>query len=555
MEQGDAALTQRRWLGRLAARQRRLIGLSMGAGLFVGLATIVQMALLAGWLSALLVDDAAPKELVGLGVALIVVLALRAAAQWAQEVAGQEASLRIRQAARAELLAHIEALGPVRLGGRHSAALGGQLVEQVEALDGYFARFLPQLRLAVAIPALIAVLVLWLDWLAAIFLLLAAPMIPLFMALVGIGAERLNRQQFAAVSRLAGHFLDRVRGITTLQLFNRAEQASAEVHAAADDYRRLSMRTLRLAFLSSAVLEFFAAVAIAVLAIYTGFGLLGYIDYGPSSQLTLFSGLLILLLAPEFFQPLRTLSQHYHDRAAALGAADALVALLNVPLPKGGAERRPSDGESGVSLDGVSVTFAGRGRVLGPLDLRIAPGECVALAGPSGAGKSTLLQLIAGFVDSDTGRVVTPAGEIAWMDQRPLLIHGSLADNLRLAAPGASDAAIERALEQAGLGELLDALPAGIDTALGERGAGLSGGQAQRLALARVFLSGASLVLLDEPTASVDDDTQAALIEALRALTAAGRTLIIATHHPALMGMAGRVVRIEDGRRVDEVMS
>ncbi|MDR5905812.1 thiol reductant ABC exporter subunit CydD [Franzmannia qiaohouensis] len=547
-------LTPRRWLGRLAARQRRLIGLSMGAGLCVGLATIVQMALIAGWVSALLVDDAEPTSLAGLGVALIVVLALRAAAQWAQEVAGQEASLRIRQAARSELLAHIEALGPVRLGGRHSAALGGQLVEQVEALDGYFARFLPQLRLAVAIPAVIAVLVLWLDWLAAIFLMLAAPMIPLFMALVGIGAERLNRQQFAAVSRLAGHFLDRVRGITTLQLFNRAEQASAEVHAAADDYRRLSMRTLRLAFLSSAVLEFFAAVAIAVLAIYIGFGLLGYIDYGPSPQLTLFSGLLILLLAPEFFQPLRTLSQHYHDRAAALGAADALVALLNLPLPKGAARRQPSDGQSVVSLDGVSVTFAGRGRVLGPLDLTIAPGECVALAGPSGAGKSTLLQLIAGFVDSDTGRVTVPAGEVAWMDQRPLLIHGSLADNLRLAAPEASDADIERALEQAGLGELLGALPAGIDTALGERGAGLSGGQAQRLALARVFLSGASLVLLDEPTASVDDDTQTALIEALKALTAAGRTLIIATHHPALMGMAGRVVRLEDGRRVDEVM-
>ncbi|MBD3894422.1 thiol reductant ABC exporter subunit CydD [Halomonas sp. ML-15] len=558
MAQGGASpetLTPRRWLQRLAAQQRRLIGLSVGAGLAVGLATIVQMALLAGWISALLVHGVAPQELLWWGLALVLVLALRAGAQWAQEVTGLEASLRIRQAARAELVTHIEALGPVRLGGLHSAAIGGQLVEQVEALDGYFARFLPQLRLAVAIPAIIAALVVWLDWLAALFLLLAAPMIPVFMALVGIGAERLNRRQFAAVSRLAGHFLDRVRGITTLQLFNRAEQASDEVHAAADHYRRLSMRTLRLAFLSSAVLEFFAAVAIAVLAIYIGFGLLGYINYGPSPQLTLFSGLLILLLAPEFFQPLRTLSQHYHDRAAALGAADALVNLLNTPLPEAGSVNRVGETPAAVSLQQAGVSFLGRGRVLGPLDLEIAPGECVALVGPSGAGKSTLLQLIAGFVDSDSGEVTRAAGEIAWMDQRPLLIHGSLADNLRLAAPAASDDEIQLALQRAGLGELLSALPAGIDTALGERGVGLSGGQAQRLALARVFLSRAQLLLLDEPTASLDEETEAFVVEALQALTEEGRTLVVATHHPALMAMADRVIRLEQGRRVDEVGS
>ncbi|SDK78394.1 ATP-binding cassette, subfamily C, CydD [Franzmannia pantelleriensis] len=553
MQQGDAPLTPRQWLQRLAKPQRRLTSLAVAAGLVVGLATIGQMVLLAWWISGVLVDGASVAELAWVAGALIGVLLLRAVAQWLQEVAGQEASLRIRQAARHELLAHIEALGPMRLSGRHSAALGSQLVEQVEALDGYFARFLPQLRLAVAIPALIAVLVMWLDWLAAIFLLLAAPMIPLFMALVGIGAERLNRRQFAAVSRLSGHFLDRVRGIATLQLFNRAEQATEDVHAAADEYRRLSMRTLRLAFLSSAVLEFFAAVAIAVLAIYIGFGLLGYIDYDPSPQLTLFSGLLILLLAPEFFQPLRTLSQHYHDRAAALGAADALVALLNTPLPKADAGRQVAGRDAGVSLNHVSVSFPGRGRVLGPLDLAVEPGECVVLVGPSGAGKSTLLQLIAGFVDSDTGRVAVPAGEVAWMDQRPLLIHGSLADNLRLVAPEASNTAIQGALEGAGLGELIAALPAGIDTSLGERGAGLSGGQAQRLALARVFLSPASLVLLDEPTASVDDETEAVVISALQALSEEGRTLILATHHPALMAMADRKVRLVNGTHVDEV--
>lgn len=554
------SLTPRRWLARLADEQRRLIALTVIAGLLVGLATMVQMGLLAWWVSGLLMHDAAMSELAGIAAGLVVVMLLRAIAQWCQDVCGQEASLRIRSRARRDLIAHLEALGPMRLGGRHSAAIGSQLVEQVEALDGYFARFLPQLRLAMALPLAILVVVLWLDWLAALFLLLSAPMIPLFMALVGMGAERLNRQQFAAVNRLAGHFLDRVRGITTLQLFNRTQVAGDEVHAAADDYRRLSMRTLRLAFLSSAVLEFFASVAIAVLAIYIGFGLLGYIDYGPSPDLTLLSGLLILLLAPEFFQPLRSLSQHYHDRAAALGAADGLVALLNEPLPEAvAASSAPTGLDSKtsalLSVAGASVSHPGRGRVLGPIDLSVMPGECIALVGPSGAGKSTLLQLLAGFVDAGTGSVSRTPHEIAWMDQRPLLIHGSLADNLRLAAPEASDAELEAALGRVGLATLLECLPNGLATGIGERGIGLSGGQAQRLALARVFLSRAALVLLDEPTASLDTDSESLVIETLRQLVDEGRTLVIATHHPALMTLASRVVRLESGQCIAEERS
>ncbi|KAA0013639.1 thiol reductant ABC exporter subunit CydD [Billgrantia pellis] len=530
----------RRWLAAHAAGQRGWLTLAALAGVSVGVATVAQMALLAWIVSRLIIDDAAPGELGGAFALLAGVLVLRALAQWGQEVAGQEASLRIRQRVRAELLDHLAALGPVRAGDRHSGGLANQLVEQVEALDGYFARFLPQLRLAVAVPLLILGVVLWLDWLAALFLLLAAPLIPLFMALVGMGAARLNSEQFAAVSRLSGHFLDRVRGIATLQLFHRTAEATAEVHRAADRYRQLSLRTLRVAFLSSAVLEFFASVAIAVVAIYVGFGLLGYIDYGPAGELTLFSGLLILLLAPEFFQPLRSLAQHYHDRAAALGAADAMLVLLAEPVR--GATSRPLDSEKDLAvLKMATLSHPGRGRVVGPLSVSVQAGEVVAVIGPSGAGKSALLQLLAGFVTPDTGqRLVRPGLGIAWLDQRPLLIHGSLADNLRLAAPEASDSELCQALERARLGELLVALPEGLDTRLGEGGVGLSGGQAQRLALARVFLSRASLVLLDEPTASLDEDTEARVVESLRALAAEGRALVIATHHPALMAMAGR---------------
>ncbi|MGB8712574.1 MAG: thiol reductant ABC exporter subunit CydD [Onishia taeanensis] len=550
-------LTPKRWLKGLAAGERRRLTLATLAGLGVGLCTIVQMLLLAIIIDRLLTG--APEAPVGvLFVALIGVLGLRALAQWAQETTAQAASLAIRARARTALLDQLTALGPVRLSSRHSAGLGSQLVEQVEALDGYFARFLPQLRLATALPLVIFAIVLGLDWLAAIFLLLAAPLIPLFMALVGMGAQRLNQAQFAAVTRLSGHFLDRVRGITTLQLFGRTATAAGEVFGAADDYRARSMKTLRIAFLSSAVLEFFASVAIAVIAIYVGFGLLGYIAYGPSPSLTLFSGLTILLLAPEFFQPLRSLSQHYHDRAAALGAAEALVGILNETPPEA-SQTRPAGsahGDAAVRLTDVCVEHVGRGQVLGPVSLEVSRGEVIALAGPSGAGKSTLLQLIAGFVAPSHGRVErTSDVRPAWMDQRPLVIQGTIADNLRLADTQASDERMREALKRAGLAGLLSRLPEGLKTPIGERGAGLSGGQAQRLALARVFLSDASLVLLDEPTASLDEDSEAEVAASLARLVEEGRTLVIATHHPALMAMADRVVRIQAGQRVEEAMA
>ncbi|MDN3557880.1 thiol reductant ABC exporter subunit CydD [Halomonas maura] len=549
------ARTARSWLARLAHAEQRWLALAVAAGLVAGALTVAQLALLAWLVTALLVEGTPLAALVPGFLALATLLVLRALAQWGQDAAGLAASLRLRTRARAELLDHLARLGPVGIAGHHTASLANRVVDQVEALDGYVARFLPQRRLAVAMPLLVLAVVAWLDWLAALFLLLSAPLIPLFMALVGMGAERLNREQFDAVSRLSRHFIDRVRGLATLQLFGHTRAATREVHAAADDYRRRSMRTLRLAFLSSAVLEFFAAVAIAMVAIYVGFGLLGYIAYGPADELTLFSGLLVLLLAPEFFQPLRSLAQHYHDRAAALGAAEGLVALLEeTPRRAGRAPAAPHGAHSLVELAGVTVSHPERGRVLGPLDLTLARGEILAVSGPSGAGKSTLLQLLAGFVGPSEGaRRVAGDHAFAWMDQRPLLIHGSLADNLRLAAPEADEAALRRALERAGLGELLAALPAGLDTALGERGVGLSGGQAQRLALARVFLSPAPLVLLDEPTASLDAASEARVLAGLAALAAEGRTLVIASHQPAPLALARRVLRLREGREAGAV--
>ena len=341
--------------------------------------------------------------------------------------------------------------------------------------------------------------------------------------------------------------------MTTLQLFGRTSAAQQDVWYATDGYRRLSMRTLRLAFLSSAVLEFFSSVAIAVVAMYVGFGLLGYIEYGPAASLTLFSGLAVLLLAPEFFQPLRTLSQHYHDRAAALGAAESVVNILNQPsLVSGHHYMAPRSDRSAIELKAACVAYPSRGQVIGPIDLTIQQGEVVVLSGVSGSGKSTLLALLAGFIAPSAGKYLRQeSSRYAWLDQQPCLLHGSLIDNLRLAAPEASRGEMLAALHRAGFGPLLTQLPEGLDTLIGERGVGLSGGQAQRLALARVYLSNAPLVLLDEPTASLDQETEQFVMAALLELAQEGRTLVIATHHPAVIAAAQRHLAFEQGELVE----
>jgi len=540
-----------KWLTQQATRERRLLGMAALCGALAGLATVAQLVWLAWIVAEVIEQTEALARLWWPFAGLIALLGLRAMLSAAQELCAQMASQRLRQRVRRDVLDHLQSLGPVRAAQFHGADVAQRWVEQVEALEGYFARFYVQLRLVLISPLVILAIVVSQDWLAAILLALTAPLIPLFMALVGMGAESLNREQFVAVARLSRHFVDRVRGITTLRLFGLGEQATREVTLVADDYRRRSLRTLRLAFLSSAVLEFFSSVSIAVVAIYIGFGLLGDIPFGPAQSLTLFSGLLILLLAPEFFQPLRTLSQHYHDRASALAAADSLLELLDTPIAPA---RQTSTTASAsatlpedvmLQLEAVTLAHPGRGRVLGPLDLTLKAHEVLVISGPSGAGKSSLLQLMAGFVAPDDGHCHRHAAtRLAWMDQRPLLMQGSLADNLRITAPDASDDDIAQALTRAGLAEVLAALPQGIDSPLGEGGRGLSGGQAQRLALARVFLSDAPLVLLDEPTASLDAETEQRLIAGFRALAEEGRTLVIATHHPALRAMATRQLHL-----------
>lgn len=554
------AAEAKRWLRSLSSEVRGPLVAAVIAGTLAGVFTVVQLGLVAGIVQAALVEGRPVASLTGWFAALLAALALRTLAQGVQTRFAARGSARVQARVRQQMLASWAESGPVRLMDSSAGTLAREWLDHVAALHGYFARFQPQMWLSVISPLIILIVVFQLDWLAAIFLILAAPLIPLFMALVGMGAENVNQRHFETVARLSGFFLDRVRGLTTLQLFGQTEPASAEIRLRSDQYRRLTMETLRIAFLSSAVLEFFSSVAIAVVAIYIGFGLLGSIQYGPAADLTLFSGLFVLLLAPEFFQPLRQLSQHYHDRASALGAARLILDRIQSAPPRptatntkvcDAAQREAR--EVAVVLSGVGLTFPNGRSGLVDVSLTVPVGSTTVLAGPSGGGKSTLLHVIAGFLPTDTGTVrvfgAAPGQQaFGWLGQSPFLKQGSWADNLRLVAPDATEAQMVAALKTVGLEQLIGSRRDGINSPVGESGAGLSGGQARRLSLARCFLADYSLILLDEPTAGLDQASEEQVIAALAELARRGKTLIVSTHHSAVMAMADQVCSVAHGR-------
>jgi ATP-binding cassette subfamily C protein CydD len=544
----------KQWLKGLAkAHSKGVIGTAL-AGLLAGLATIVQMTLLATIIHQGLVDNVTLAELTPYFLGLLATLGVRALAQGWQTTLASRCSQQVRQQVRQQLNDCWQATGPVSLNQSSAGTHTREWLDHVDALHGYFARFLPQMLIATLLPLIILVFAFWLDWLAGLFLLFAAPLIPFFMALVGMGAESLNQQHFQTVSRLSGQFLDKVRGLTTLQLFQQTGPASEVLQQRSDQYRFITMKTLRVAFLSSAVLEFFSSVAIASVAMYVGFGLLGAIDFGPAADLTLFSGLLVLLLAPEFFQPLRTLSQHYHDRASALGAGAEIFSRLNASEPTGQRVRpAPSQSSTGVMVQDVSVGFGRNKLLFDRVSFSVGRGQALALTGPSGGGKSTLLNMIAGFIAPQSGAITVfdkAPGQQAfgWLGQKGFLVDGTWADNLRLTAPQASDNDIAAALEQVGLGPLLAERAEGIHSKVMEDGQGLSGGQSRRLSLARILVADYDLILLDEPTAALDADSEQHIVQTLSKLKQQGKTLVFSSHHTALLTLADRVLQVVDGR-------
>ncbi|WP_339721853.1 thiol reductant ABC exporter subunit CydD [uncultured Paraglaciecola sp.] len=554
-------LTGRALLNHFANEKKTLLWWSVIVG------TLATFFLAMQWISfAWLVEDVISEQhsLIHQPVWLILFICAalgRVVSTRLQTMFGQNASIAIRSNIRKKLLLLWRHQSPLSSHLHSPAAAATQWVEDIEAMDGYFSKYWPQQMLAFISPLIILCVVAWLNWLCAVLLLISAPLIPLFMILVGMGAEQLNQKYSLVRQRLAGHFLNRVANLTTIKLLDAEQAVFGEVEAASDSYRKIITKTLRVAFLSSTVLEFFTSVAIASLAIYIGFSLYGAINWGPASSITLFSGLLILILAPEFFQPLRNLSQYYHDKAAALGAANNLLNVFNDPLKQQSADvvstvtnidtklKQCSDKQNItqfphqqplLNLHKLAIGYSADSVLAEDINLQVKGGQLLAITGESGAGKSTLLYTLADYLKPLKGSVVTFPGKqmpIAYLPQRPWFKNASVLSNLEEFAPNATQEKMRETLTDLGLKEIFGKNHNGLNTMIGEHGQGFSGGQLQRLALARVMLNPTAIILLDEPTAKLDLISKEYIYAALKKLKK-NAIVIVATHDLALLDIA-----------------
>jgi thiol reductant ABC exporter CydD subunit len=517
---------------------------------------VAQAWLLATVIAGAFIDGRDLAELRGPMELLLGVVVLRAVVVWLAEVSADRCSARVKSDLRTALVERIAVLG--RDGGivKRTGDLATLAVRGIDALDGYFARYLPQLFLAVIVPLTVLIAVLSVDWVSAAILLVTLPLIPVFMALVGMATRAHSERQLATLQVLSGHFLDVVSGLATLKIFGRSKAQIETIGAVTDSYRRTTTATLRLTFLSSLVLELLASLSVALVAVEIGIRLLG-------GHLDLRAALFVLVLAPEAYLPLRQLGAEYHASAEGLSAAGQIFEVLDTPLPRRGTGMVvPDPARTGLVIDSLSVTYPSAERpALEELSLAVAPGEVLAVTGASGCGKSTLLRVVLGLVEADAGTVSVGGTDvatldpdlwrshIAWVPQRPHLFAATVADNVRLGRRDASQAEVQRAVAEAGLSSLVARLRLGLETTLGERGEGLSAGERQRVALARAFLRDAPLLLLDEPTANLDGKTEADVLDAVRRLSR-GRTVILVAHRPALVALADRVfdlTRVEAG--------
>ena len=536
------------WLKAESRAARPLVAPLIGLGLAGVACGIGQSAAIAALLAHALIGRPAAIALPLTGFALLALL--RAGLAYVAEVAASRAGIAGRRRLRAAVMARVLEAGPALLRRQHSGEIATAAIDRIEGLDGFYGRWLPAAGLAVLGPALVLVAAAVVDPWAALALLLAGLLVPAGMAFAGIGAARAARRQFLAMARLQARFLDRVRGIATLVLYGRAEDEAVRLQAAADELRRRTLRVLRVAFLSSSVLD------LAMVAALVGFALHLW-------QAPVFPALFLLLLVPEFFAPLRAFAAAYQDRMQAHASAGVLAALPQAP------PSAPAAAIRHVSASGVSVAFSGvsftwdpaRGPALSDVSFRISAGESLVLVGPSGAGKSTILEILLGFIRPDQGRVLLNGADIttivpsalaeltAWIGQKPMIFAGTLAENIRFARPSASDEAVREAARLARVTDFAAHLPRGLETEIGEGGFGLSGGEAQRVAIARAYLKNAPLLLLDEPTAHLDPATEAEVIASLRRL-ALGRTVVLASHATAAREFGGRRLDLRDGRVV-----
>jgi thiol reductant ABC exporter CydD subunit len=537
---------------------RALLAADAVLGVLAALLVLAQAVLLAR-VAARGFEGAGLGELTLPLVLLVAVAVCRGAAAWGFESVGRRAAASALSDLRLDLVERRLRDRPPALDGAGSAELATVAVGGVDALETTFARYLPQVVLATVVPVAVLGLVAAIDLVSAGIMLLTLPLVPVFMWLVGRYTKRRTRQRWQALRILSTHFLDVVRGLPTLRAFNRGEAQADQIARVSDEYRRSTMGTLRVAFLSGTVLELAATLGIALVAVTVGVRL---VDGG----LGLEAGLTVLVLAPELYLPLRNLAAQYHASADGLAVAERLLDLVEEPEARGpGGVEPPSPRDVTVRLEGVSFAYPARpGGVLAGVDLALEPGETVALTGPSGAGKSTIAALLLLLAEPAAGRITAggvdlarcdPAAwrtQIAWVPQRPTLFRGTAADNIRLGDGAAGDRAVLEAAILAGAEAFVRELPDGYETVVGDGGRPLSAGQVRRIALARAFLRAAPLVILDEPTADLDPASADLVGDAVERLLD-GRTVLLITHRAELEARADRVVSLEDGQILPEM--
>lgn len=508
------------------------LNLTVTFGLLTGLALIVQAYLISTILHGIIILNLERSAFNSEFLYLLALIPVRALLAFARERSGFEAGKRLRLQIREAVLDKISLLGPAFIKGKPAGSWASIVLEQVEDLHDFYARYLPQMLLAGFIPLTILVVVFPLNWVAGLIFLGTAPLIPIFMILVGKGAADANRKNFSALAKLSGHFMDRLKGLNTLKLFNRGAAEGKAIEEASESFREKTMSVLRLAFLSSAVLEFFAAVSIAVLAVYFGFSFLGELNFGDyDAGFSLFTAMFVLMLAPEFYQPLRDMGSHYHAKAKAIAAAEALMELVEYELPNAAEKQqkvKEIDWHNGLEIVAQDFSVVSHSGVIlvGPLTFKLENGQHLAVVGPSGAGKTSLLNGLLGFlpyqgslkingVELKQLAVTQWRAHLAWLGQDPQLFHGTVRDNVALANAKMDEQTVRLLLEKANVLDFVEQQPLGLDHPIGEQMAGLSVGQAQRIALARALGQDAQLFLLDEPTASLDRHSEQAVLTAL----------------------------------------
>jgi ATP-binding cassette subfamily C protein CydD len=550
----DKRLIQQAWSARL------YLALTIGFGTLVGLILVAQAFLISQIVADVFLADKKLNEVQSQLLLLLALSIMRAGLSWGSEVAAQKISGQVKHSLRQRLMRHLFTLGPAYTSGERSGELTNTVVEGVETLEAYFSQYLPQLAMAALVPLTILIFVLPLDLTSGLVLLLTAPLIPIFMILIGDAADRLTQRQWKSLSRMSAHFLDTLQGLTTLKLLGRSRDQARAIAAISARFRQSTLSVLRVAFLSALVLEMVATLSTAVVAVEIGLRLL----YG---RLAFEQAFFVLILAPEFYLPLRMLGTRFHAGMSGVAAAERIFEILDTPLRQMTSSpqhrKDPPEHRFDIHFQNVHYTYEnGRRSALLDLSLRIPPGHKVAIVGPSGSGKSTIAHLLLRFIDPDGGSITidgqpldtlditTWRSQIAWVPQNPYLFNASVGENIRLANPNASLEEVIHAARHAHAHDFIQALPQAYDTLIGERGSRLSGGQAQRIALARAFLKKAPFLILDEATANLDPEIEAQLREAMDHLLQ-DRTALIIAHRLGVVRDADMILVIAGGRVIE----